>query len=83
MSKSKAIQKALGQLGWHASAKDIVALLASYGIEVDEGLVHKVKMERLKDTARLKRQQAKVQRAPPRPAAPFRRKVPPGRSYRR
>ena len=44
-SKRRAIRTALGQLGWHASDEEVVALLASRGIEVSEGLVSKVKVE--------------------------------------
>ena len=33
-SKIKAIQNALGQLGWHAKSRDVVAYLATFGIEV-------------------------------------------------
>jgi len=36
-SKRRAIQTALGQLGWHASGKDVVALLASHGADCREG----------------------------------------------
>ncbi len=83
ISKSKAIQDALGRLGWHASGKDVVAFLANCGIDVNEGLVHKVKMDRLKDSSGLKRQKAKAQKAGQRPAVPLRQKVPAQRSYQR
>lgn len=78
-SKSAAIRNALGQLGWHASGKDVVAFLADYSIDVNEGLVHKVKLESLKDSAGMTKQRAKVQR----PTAPVVRKVPTQRTYRR
>ncbi len=83
ISKAKAIQDALGRLGWHASGKDVVAILANYGIEVNEGLVHKVKVDFLKDSSGLKRRMAKVQKTGQRSAVPLRQKVPAQRSYRR
>lgn len=53
-SKRRAIETALGQLGWHASGKDVVALLASFGIEISEGLVSKVRIESLKRAEEVK-----------------------------
>jgi len=82
-SKTKAIQNALGQLGWHASSKDVVALLASYGIEVSEGLVSKVKVESLKKSGEVRRQKAKVQQTGRQARTPVVRKVPQQREYRR
>jgi hypothetical protein len=78
-SKSEAIRNALGQLGWHASGKDVVAFLANYGIDVKEGLVHRVKLESLKDPTRVKRQKGGVQG----PKVPVVRRVPAQRTYRR
>jgi len=83
ISKSKAIQDALGRLGWHASGKDVVVFLANCGIDVNEGLVHKVKMDRLKDSSGLKRQKAKVKKSGQCSAVPLRQKVPAQRSYQR
>ncbi len=54
MNKKGAIRNALGRLGWHASGKDVVALLANFGVEVSPGLVHKVRIEALKDSGRLR-----------------------------
>lgn len=82
-SKTKAIQNALGQLGWHANAKDVVAMLAEYGIEVSEGLVSKVKVEGLKGSTGLKRRTTKAQQVQQPPVIPRIRKVPQQRSYRR
>ena len=82
-SKRSAIQTALGQLGWHVSGKDVVALLASYGIEVSEGLVSKVKVESLKKSEEVKRQKAKVQQVGRQAKTPVVRKVPQQRTYRR
>lgn len=83
ISKSKAIQDALGQLGWHASGKDVVAFLANLGVEVNEGLVHKVKMDRLKNSSGFKRQKEKVKKTGQSPAVPLRQKVPTQQTYRR
>ena len=59
-SKRRAIQNALGQLGWHASGKDVIALLADFGIEVSSSLVSRVKVESLKKSDELKVKQAKA-----------------------
>ena len=53
-SRKRAIQAALGQLGWQASGKEVVALLASRQIAVSEGLVSKVKVENLKQSEQVK-----------------------------
>lgn len=82
-SKTRAIQNALGQLGWHASGRDVVALLANYGIEVNEGLVGKVKVETLKRPEEVKRHEEKVRRADKRRRRPMTRKKPQQRTYRR
>lgn len=63
MSRRKAIQTALGQLGWHTSAKDVVAHLARHGITVSEGLVSRVKVESLKNSDELKRHEKRVKQA--------------------
>jgi hypothetical protein len=60
ISKSKAIQNALGQLGWHVSGKDVVAYLANLGIEVNEGLVQKVKVDSIESSGVVERKMAKV-----------------------
>ncbi len=57
-SKRRAIQKALSQLGWHARSKEVIALLADYGIEVSSGLVNGVKVESLKKVDQSKMKQA-------------------------
>jgi hypothetical protein len=83
ISKSKAIQNALGQLGWHTSGKDVTAFLANLGIEVNEGLVQKVKVDSIKSSGAVERKMAKVKVTDQRPAAAFVRRVPKQRSYRR
>ena len=82
-SKTKAIQNALGQLGWHANAKDVVALLASYGVQVSEGLISKVKVENLKDSTGVKRRMEKARQVQQPAVIPRIRRVPQQRSYRR
>ena len=57
-SKRRAIQNALGKLGWQASGKDVIALLADYGVEVSKSLVGRVKVENLKKSDELKVKQA-------------------------
>jgi hypothetical protein len=58
MSRRGAIQKAPGRLGMQASNREIVASLAEFGMDVAEGLVRQVKVEVLKGTAKVERQQA-------------------------
>ena len=82
-SKRKAIQAALGQLGWHASGEEVVALLASHGIEVSEGLVSKVKVESLRRSEEVKRHEEKVKTADKRRKRPMIQKKPQRRTYRR
>ena len=82
-SQRKAIQAALGQLGWQATGKDIVALLANLGIVVSEGLVLKVKVAGLKDAEKVRRQRAKARWANRHRHRPDIRKVPQQRTYRR
>lgn len=59
-SKRKAIQNALARLGGQAHSKDVIALLAGYGIEVSEGLVSRVWVDSLKKVDESKMKQAKV-----------------------
>jgi hypothetical protein len=62
-SKKKAIQNALGQLGWHAKGKDVVALLADFGIEVSEGLVSRAQVESMKRSDEVRRHEKKLKLA--------------------
>ena len=82
-SKSAAIRTALDQLGWHANAKDVAALLANYGNDVDEGLVRKVKLESLKGSSEVRSQKALVKQRQKRPKLPLARNAPTQRTYRR
>ena len=59
-SKKNAIRNALGQLGWHAKGRDVVAFLADLGIEVNEGLISTVKMETLKRPVEVRRHDEKA-----------------------
>lgn len=83
VNKRRAIQAALGQLGWRASGKEVVALLASQGIEVSEGLVSKVKVESLKKSDEVKRHEEKVKRRVKQRRRPMTQKKPQPRTYRR
>ena len=83
ISRKKAIQAALGQLGWQASAKDVVAHLARYGITVNEGLVSRMKIESLKKPDEVKRHEAKIKKADRRRRRPMTQKKPQQRTYRR
>ena len=74
-------QNTLARLGMQASPKQVVAFLASFGIDVNEGLVRQVKVDMLKQAAKSERQRVKAAtveqsqvRRPP--------KVPPRRSHR-
>jgi hypothetical protein len=82
-SKIKAIQNALGQLGWHAKGREVVAFLANFGIEVNVGLVSTVKMESVKRPGEVKRHEEKVKSTDKRRKRPTLRKIPQRREYRR
>ena len=82
-SKKQAIQNALGQLGWHAKGRDIVAFLANFGIEVNEGLVSTIKIESTKRPGELKRHVEQVKGTDKRRQRPMLRKIPQQREYRR
>ena len=82
-TKKHAIRNALGQLGWHAKGRDVVAFLANFGIEVNEGMVSTVKMEGLKMPGEVKRHEEKVKSTDKRRKRPMLRKIPQQREYRR
>jgi len=81
ISKTTVIQNTLARLGMQASPKQVVAFLASFGIDVNEALVRQVKMDMLKQAAKVERQQV---RTPQVERSQVRRppKVPPRRSLR-
>jgi hypothetical protein len=60
MSRRRAIQKTLGRLGMQAGNREVVAALAECGIGVTEGLVRQVRIEMLKETAKVERQKVMV-----------------------
>ena len=60
MGRRRAIQQTLGRLGMQASNQEVVAALAECGIGVTEGLVRQVKVEILKETAKVERQKITV-----------------------
>lgn len=82
-SKRKAIELALGRLGWQASGRDIVAFLANCGIDVTEGLVSRVKVDGLKKSDDVRRMRMQGRLTVTRLHNPTLRKVPQPRTYRR
>ena len=76
INKKEAIRNALGRLGWNAGGKDVAVLLASFGIEVSPGLVHKVKTEALKETSRLRRLRTRARLDERHWRIPYSKKVP-------
>jgi hypothetical protein len=82
-SKKNAIRNALGQLGWHAKGRDVVAYLANFGIEVNEGMVSTVKMESIKRPGEVKRHEENVKSTDKRHRRPTLRKIPQRKEYRR
>jgi hypothetical protein len=80
-SRTRAIQNTLARLGMQASPEQVVAALANFGIDVNEGLVRQVKLEMLKQAAKVKRQQVRTpQVEQPQVRRPS--KVPSRRSHR-
>jgi hypothetical protein len=80
ISRTRAIRNALARLGMQASPKQIVSFLANVGIDVSERLVRQVKVDMLKQAAKVERQQVrtpKVERQVRRPP-----KVPSRRGFR-
>ena len=82
-SKKYAIRNALGQVGWHAKGRDVVAFLANFGIEVNEGMVNTVKMESVKRPGEVKRYEERIKGTDKRRKRPTLRKIPQQREYRR
>ena len=80
-SRSRAIQNAVARLGMQASPKQVVAALAEFGIDVSEGLVRRVKVEMLKQAAKVERQQVQIPKTQ-RPQVRNPPKVPPRRGFR-
>ena len=60
MGRRRAIQKTLGRLGMQASNQEVVAALAECGTSVTEELVRQVKVEMLKEAAKVERQKVTV-----------------------
>ncbi len=81
MTKTKAIQLALARLGMQASSEEVVAYLATIGIEVTGRMVQQAKVELLKKSAEVRLQLAKVPKAGQRPTT-MPRRVPPQRGGR-
>ncbi len=81
ISKARAIQNALARLGMQTSPEQVVAALAEFGIDVNEGLVRQVKVDMLKQAAKAERQQVRTPQVE-RPQVRCPPKVPPRRSFR-
>jgi hypothetical protein len=79
-SKTRAIQNALARLGMQASPAQVVAALADIGIVVKEALVRQVRVEMLKQAAKVERQQVRTPQIE-RPQVRRPPKVPPRRSF--
>ena len=60
ISRTRAIQNTLARLGMQASPKQVVAALAEFGIDVNEGLVRQVKVDLLKQAAKSERQRVRT-----------------------
>ena len=60
MGRRRAIQKTLGRLGMQASNREVVAALAECGMSVTEELVRQVRVEMLKEAAKVERQKVTV-----------------------
>jgi len=80
-SRPRAIQNTLARLGMQSSPAQVVAFLASFGIDVNEGLVREVKVDMLKQAARIERQQVRTPQVE-RPQVRRPPKVPHRRSFR-
>ena len=81
ISKTTVIQNTLARLGMQASPKQVVAFLASFGIDVNEALVRQVKADMLKQAAKVERQQVRTPQVE-RPQVRRPPKVPPRQSHR-
>lgn len=80
-SRARAIQNALARLGMQARPAQVVATLADIGIVVNEALVRQVRVEMLKQAAKVERQQVKTPQIK-RPQVRRPPKLPPRRSFR-
>ena len=80
-SRTRAIQNTLARLGMQASPEQVAAALANFGIVVNEALVRQVRVEMLKQAARIERQQVRTPQVE-RPQVRRPPKVPHRRSHR-
>jgi hypothetical protein len=80
-SKTRVIQNALARLGMQARPEQVVAALADIGIVVNEALVRQVRVELLKQAAKVQRQQVRTPQVE-RPQVRRPPKLPPRRSLR-
>src|SRR5262245_35409542 len=81
ISKARAIKNTLERIGMQASHEQVVAAVASFGMDVTEALVRQFKVEMLKQAAQVERQRVKAPNAD-RPTVRRPPKVPPRRSIR-
>jgi hypothetical protein len=58
--KTRVIQNTLARLGMQAKPKQVVAVLADFGIDVSIGLVRRVQVEMAKEFAHIERRRVKV-----------------------
>jgi hypothetical protein len=80
-SKTVAIQNALARLGMQARPAQVVAALAAFEIDVTEALVRQVKVQMLRQAARVERHQVRNPQLE-RPTVRRPPKLPPRRSFR-
>ena len=80
ISRTRAIQNTLARLGMQASSKQVVAALAEFGIDVNEGLVRQVKVDMLKQAAKSERQRVRIPQVE-RPQVRRPLQMPPPRSF--
>ena len=80
-SRARAIQNALARLGMQARPAQVVAALADIGIVVNEALVRQVRVEMLKQAAKVERQLVRTPQIE-RPQVRRPPKLPPRRGFR-
>jgi hypothetical protein len=60
IGKKKAIQNTLARLGLQTSNREVVAALASFGLDVSEALVQQVRIQMQKEAAKIAQQRVRV-----------------------
>ena len=82
-SRSDAIRSAFGRLGWHAKPRDVVAMLANYGVDVSEGIVQRIKMNVFKNLDCTQIRALRARKRDQQKVKPFAKKIPTRRTYHR